>query len=52
MKNGLAFEGQRLEGVTCGMSEVEGLANALFGGVFRDDALFDGYALGHHLVET
>ena len=48
MEDGLTLKSQRLEGVTGGMAEVEGLADAVLGGVFGDDALLDGDAFGKH----
>ena len=44
VEHGLALQGQRLEGMTGGVSQGEGLAQSLLRGVLSDDALLDGDA--------
>ncbi len=44
VEHGVALQCQRLKGVAGGVAEVQGLADALFRGVFGDDALLDGNA--------
>ena len=45
VKDGTALQCQRLKGVASGMTEVEGFADAVFGGIFKYNTLFDGNAL-------
>ena len=46
MKDGLALKSQRLEGVSYGVSQVQGLAQSLFRWVLFDDTLFHSHASG------
>ena len=51
VKDWSVVEGKRLEGVAYGVAEIECLANAVLQGIFGDDALFDGHAVGQHALE-
>ena len=51
VKDGDTLKGHRLEGMSCGMTEVEGFAQSLLVGILRHDALLDGNALGNHRGE-
>ena len=51
MQDGMAGEGETLEGMTDGVSEVECLADAFLQRVFLHDSLFYGDARSYHLSE-
>lgn len=44
-------QGKRLKGVANGVAEVKRLADAVFQGVFGNDALFDGHTVGQHALK-
>ena len=48
---GLTLQCEALEGVTCGVPQVEGLADALFRWVLSHDALLHGHAVSKQLLE-
>ena len=45
------LQGEALKGVANGMSEVQGLADALLQRVFGDDTLLHGDTVGHHRLQ-
>ena len=51
MKDGMTGEGETLEGMTDGVSEIECLADAFLQRVFLYDSLFYGNARPNHLSE-
>ena len=52
VKDGSVAECKRLEGMTYGVAEVQGLADAVLQRILDDDTLLDSHAVGQHTLET